>query len=138
MVPPQAAERIPMAQRTRRHADRSARLCGVAPSALMPRVQSAMASMRCTGQARGGIIAVVVTGALLAGVGSAAASGSQWTSAGGNLQNTRLQAGEETLSVSNVAGLEKKGEVTTGGGVSATPAGGGGTVDFPCRGGNPL
>src|SRR4051794_1689607 len=90
----------------------------------------------CTGRARGGMIAVVVTGALLAGVGSAAASGSQWNSAGGNLQNTRLQAGEKTLSVSNVAGLEKKWEFTTGGDVSATPAVDGDTVCFPDRAGS--
>jgi polyvinyl alcohol dehydrogenase (cytochrome) len=82
------------------------------------------------------LIALVVTGALLGGAGSAAASGSQWNSAGGNLQNTRWQAGETTLSASNVAALEKKWEFTTGGDVSATPAIDGDTVYFPDRAGS--
>ena len=90
----------------------------------------------CTGRARGGLVALVVTGALLGGVGSAAASSDQWNSAGGNLQNTRWQAGETTLSASNVAALEKKWEFTTGGDVSATPAVDGDTVYFPDRAGN--
>src|SRR5215207_2054093 len=90
----------------------------------------------CTGRARGGLVALVVTAALLGGVGSAAASSDQWDSAGGNLQNTRWQAGETTLSASNVAALEKKWEFTTGGDVSATPAVDGDTVYFPDRAGN--
>src|SRR5688500_14339558 len=90
----------------------------------------------CTGWARGGLVALVVTGALLGGVGSAAASSDQWSSAGGNLQNTRWQAGETTLGVSSVAALEKKWEFTTGGDVSATPAVDGNTVYFPDRAGN--
>jgi len=92
--------------------------------------------MRWAGKARGVILALVVTGALLGVMGSAAASGSQWNSAGGDLQNTRFQAGEKALSVSNVAGLEKKWEFTTGGDVSATPAVDGDTVYFPDRAGN--
>src|SRR3954451_1792793 len=90
----------------------------------------------CTGRARGGLAALVVTGGLLGGVGSAVASSDQWSSAGGNLQNTRSQAGETTLSVGNVAALEKKWEFTTGGDVSATPAVDGDTVYFPDRAGN--
>src|SRR4051794_16201266 len=89
-----------------------------------------------TSKARGGLVALVVTGALLGGAGSAAASSDQWNSAGGNLQNTRSQAGETTLSVSNVSGLEKKWEFTTGSDVSATPAVDGETVYFPDRAGN--
>ena len=92
--------------------------------------------MRWAGKARGVILALVVTGALLGVMGSAAASGSQWNSAGGDLQNTRFQAGEKALSVSNVAGLEKKWEFTTGGDVSATPAVDGDTVYFPDKAGN--
>jgi polyvinyl alcohol dehydrogenase (cytochrome) len=80
-------------------------------------------------------IAVVVASALLGGVASAADGISQWNSAGGNLQNTRFQANEKALSVSNVAGLEKKWEFTTGGDVSATPAVFGDTVYFPDRAG---
>src|SRR4051794_23592725 len=91
---------------------------------------------QCTGRTRGGVAALVVTGALLGGVASALASDDQWISAGGNLQNTRSQAGEATLSPSNVAALEKKWEFTTGGDVSATPAVDGGTVYFPDRAGN--
>src|SRR4051794_13452068 len=72
--------------------------------------------------ARGGLGVLAVTGALLSGVGTAAASGDQWNSAGGNLQNSRWQAGETTLSASNVAALEKKWAFATGGDVSATPA----------------
>jgi polyvinyl alcohol dehydrogenase (cytochrome) len=64
------------------------------------------------------------------------AAGSPWISAGGNLQNTRFQANEKTFSVSNVAGLEKKWEFTTGGDVSATPAVDSDTVYFPDRAGN--
>ena len=64
------------------------------------------------------------------------ASASQWISAGGNLQNTRFQANEKSLSVSNVAGLEVKWSFTTGGDVSATPAVDGDTVYFPDRAGN--
>ena len=94
-------------------------------------------SIRRTGIARGGIIAVlVVAGVLLVGAGSAAASGGQWSSAGGDLQNTRFQANEKSLSVSNVAGLEVKWQFTTGGDVSATPAVDGDTVYFPDRAGH--
>jgi len=72
---------------------------------------------------------------LLGGAAGAADSGSGWNSAGGNLQNTRFQANEKTLSVNNVAQLEKKWEFTTGGDVSATPAVDGDTVYFPDRAG---
>jgi polyvinyl alcohol dehydrogenase (cytochrome) len=52
----------------------------------------------------------------------AADSGSQWNSAGGNLQNTRFQAEEDDLSVRNVSRLTTKWAFTTDGDVSATPA----------------
>jgi len=79
--------------------------------------------------------AAVAAVALLTGVASAA-RGSDWNSAGGNLQNTRFQASEKTLSVDNVGQLERKWEFTTGGDVSATPAVVGDTVYFPDRAGN--
>ena len=95
-------------------------------------------SMKWSGKGRGGIVALLVAGgALLVGVvESAAASGDQWNSAGGNLQNTRFQAGEKALSASNVAGLTVKWQFTTGGDVSATPAVDADTVYFPDRAGN--
>ena len=83
-----------------------------------------------------GAIAIAVVGVLLGGVVSTAVGGSDWNSAGGNLQNTRFQASEKTLSVSNVDELEVKWEFTTGGDVSATPAVVGDTVYFPDRAGN--
>ena len=90
--------------------------------------------MRWSRKASGAIAVAVV--ALLTGVASAAESGSEWNSAGGNLQNTRFQASEKTLSVSNVGQLDVKWEFTTGGDVSATPAVEGDTVYFPDRAGN--
>ena len=83
-----------------------------------------------------GAIAIAVVGGLLGGMVSTAVGGSDWNSAGGNLQNTRFQASEKTLSVSNVDELEVKWEFTTGGDVSATPAVVGDTVYFPDRAGN--
>ena len=81
------------------------------------------------------LVGTLATAGLLAGAASAS-QGSEWNSAGGNPQNTRFQANEKTLSVSNVAGLEVKWEFTTGGDVSATPAVDGDTVYFPDRAGN--
>ena len=52
---------------------------------------------------KGGLAVLALTGALLGGATAAAASGSQWISAGGDLQNTRWQAGEKSLGVGNVA-----------------------------------
>jgi polyvinyl alcohol dehydrogenase (cytochrome) len=83
-----------------------------------------------------GVIAIAVVGVLLGGVTTTAVGGSDWNSAGGNLQNTRFQASEKTLSVGNVDELEVKWEFTTGGDVSATPAVVDGTVYFPDRAGN--
>jgi len=84
-----------------------------------------------------GVLAVAVVGVLLLGnVTANAAGGSNWNSAGGDLQNTRFQASEITLSVSNVGNLEVKWQFTTGGDVSATPAVVDGVVYFPDRAGN--
>ena len=82
------------------------------------------------------VAAIVVAGTLLGAVVSTADSGSDWNSAGGNLQNTRFQAKERTLSVGNVDQLEVKWAFTTGGDVSATPAVDANTVYFPDRAGN--
>jgi polyvinyl alcohol dehydrogenase (cytochrome) len=83
-----------------------------------------------------GAVAIATVGALLGGALATAAGGTDWNSAGGNLQNTRFQASEKTLSVSNVDELEPKWVFTTGGDVSATPAVVGDTVYFPDRAGN--
>ncbi len=82
-------------------------------------------------KASGGI-AIVVVGALLGGVASSAADGgSDWSSAGGDLQNTRSQPSEHKLSVDTVGGLTTKWAFTTAGDVSATPAVDANTVYFP-------
>lgn len=86
-------------------------------------------------RASGGL-AVIAVGALLGGVAFAADGGNQWTSAGGNPQNTRFQPNEKTLNVGNVNQLEVKWEFTTGGDVSATPAVDADTVYFPDWAGN--
>jgi polyvinyl alcohol dehydrogenase (cytochrome) len=83
-----------------------------------------------------GAIAIAVVGVLLGAVVSTAVGGSDWNSAGGDLQNTRFQANEKSLSASNVDELEVKWEFTTGGDVSATPAVVGDTVYFPDRAGS--
>jgi polyvinyl alcohol dehydrogenase (cytochrome) len=62
--------------------------------------------------------------------------GSEWTSAGGNRQNTRFQASEHTLSAANVGQLGVKWSLTTGGDVSATPAVDADTVYVPDWAGN--
>jgi polyvinyl alcohol dehydrogenase (cytochrome) len=53
---------------------------------------------------------------------SADPGGANWTSAGGDRQNTRSQPSESKLTVDNVASLVKQWEFTTEGDVSATPA----------------
>jgi polyvinyl alcohol dehydrogenase (cytochrome) len=73
---------------------------------------------------------------LLLPTASSASQGSEWTSAGGNRQNTRFQASEHTLSVANVDGLTTKWAFTTDGDVSATPAVDADTVYFPDWAGN--
>ena len=66
----------------------------------------------------------------------AAPGGSQWISAGGDLQNTRSQPSETKLNVNNVGSLTPKWAFTTGGDVSATPAVDGNTVYVPDWAGN--
>ena len=86
---------------------------------------------------RGWVIAASVFALTLLVPGAGfAAGGSEWPSAGGNLQNTRFQESENTLSVGNVGGLQVKWEFTTGGDVSATPAVDANTVYVPDWAGN--
>jgi polyvinyl alcohol dehydrogenase (cytochrome) len=81
-----------------------------------------------------GLVAAV-SGLLVVTVASAAPS-TRWDSAGGNLQNTRSQQSEKTISVSNVGNLTQKWEFTTGADVSATPALDADRVYFPDWAGN--
>ena len=73
---------------------------------------------------------------LLLPAAASAAQGNQWTSAGGDRQNTRNQPSENKLSVANVSGLGVKWALTTAGDVSATPAVDGDTVYVPDWTGN--
>lgn len=73
---------------------------------------------------------------LMASSVASASQGDEWTSAGGNRQNTRDQGSEHTLSVDNVSTLTPKWVFTTGGDVSATPAVDSDTVYFPDWAGN--
>jgi polyvinyl alcohol dehydrogenase (cytochrome) len=77
------------------------------------------------------VLAVLVIVGLLTSSLAMASQGSEWTSAGGNRQNTRYQDSEHTLSVSNVDTLTAKWVFTTEGDVSATPAVDADTVYFP-------
>jgi polyvinyl alcohol dehydrogenase (cytochrome) len=60
----------------------------------------------------------------------------QWQIAGQNLDNTRSQPTEHSISPANVRGLKPKWVFTTGGDVSATPTVDGDAVYFPDWGGN--
>ena len=60
----------------------------------------------------------------------------QWQTAGQNLNNTRSQPKEHSISPANVQGLSPKWTFTTGGDVSATPTVAGDAVYFPDWGGN--
>jgi polyvinyl alcohol dehydrogenase (cytochrome) len=79
---------------------------------------------------------IVASTAMLISSTALGAGGSQWVSAGGDLQNTRFQKSESKLSVSNVGKLAEKWAFTTGGDVSATPAVDGNTVYVPDWAGN--
>jgi polyvinyl alcohol dehydrogenase (cytochrome) len=81
------------------------------------------------------VIGVAILSLLISSIGLAA-QGNQWTSAGGNRQNTRFQQSEHKLSVSNVNTLIPKWVFETGGDVSATPAVDGDTVYIPDWAGN--
>jgi polyvinyl alcohol dehydrogenase (cytochrome) len=76
------------------------------------------------------IVAVLITSTVLA------TQGSEWTSAGGNRQNTRYQQSEHNINVANVGTLTTRWAFTTGGDVSATPAVDNDTVYFPDWAGN--
>jgi polyvinyl alcohol dehydrogenase (cytochrome) len=60
----------------------------------------------------------------------------QWPVAGQDLNNTRSQPAEHSISAANVNGLKPKWVFTTGGNVSATPTVDGDAVYFPDWGGN--
>lgn len=60
-----------------------------------------------------------------------AAQGSEWSSAGGDRQNTRSQLSEHRLGVANVGRLALKWSLATAGDVSATPAVDADTVYVP-------
>jgi polyvinyl alcohol dehydrogenase (cytochrome) len=81
-------------------------------------------------------IAMVLVGVMWMPGAASASPGSQWSSAGGDRQNTRNQASEHTLSAANVSGLTVKWALTTGGDVSATPAVDADTVYVPDWAGN--
>src|SRR6187431_3252077 len=87
------------------------------------------------GRKRSAVVLGCVAGlAMLSGVASAG-GGNQWTSAGGDIQNTRSQPSEQKISVDTVDGLTKKWTFTTAGDVSATPAVDDTSVYFPDWGG---
>jgi polyvinyl alcohol dehydrogenase (cytochrome) len=81
-------------------------------------------------------ISAALMAMLLLSTASSASQGSEWTSAGGNRQNTRFQSSEHTLSAQNVDELTTKWAFTTDGDVSATPAVDADTVYFPDWAGN--
>lgn len=83
-----------------------------------------------------GSVAVALAIVLAGSAALAASGGAQWTSAGGDLQNTRSQPSESKLTVSNVGSLTQKWAFTTDGDVSATPAIDGNAVYVPDWAGN--
>lgn len=82
------------------------------------------------------IVVVVLMAGLFISSASLSAQGDVWTTAGGNRQNTRYQASEHTLNVTNASTLTVKWAITTAGDVSATPAVDTDTVYFPDWAGN--
>lgn len=73
---------------------------------------------------------------MMAGPAIAAPGGTNWSSAGGDRQNTRSAAGETRISPATVGGLAPQWVFTTGGDVSATPAVDGRLVYAPDWAGN--
>jgi polyvinyl alcohol dehydrogenase (cytochrome) len=69
--------------------------------------------------------------ALMAPIAVQAGQGSEWSTAGGDRQNTRSQPSENTLTVANVNRLTVKWTLETAGDVSATPAVDADTVYVP-------
>lgn len=83
------------------------------------------------------LVALGAVGALmLGGTAVAAPGGTNWSSAGGDRQNTRFAASETKISAVNVANLNPIWEFTTEGDVSATPAVDGNRVYVPDWKGN--
>ncbi len=83
------------------------------------------------------VVVLAAAGALIVGgTAVAAPGGSNWSSAGGDRQNTRFAASENKISAANVATLQKVWEFTTQGDVSATPAVEGSRVYVPDWAGN--
>ena len=80
-------------------------------------------------------VLVCITGLVMLGGVVSAGQDDLWSSAGGDLQNTRSQPAEKKISVDTVDGLIVKWEFTTAGDVSATPAVDATTVYFPDWGG---
>ncbi len=89
-------------------------------------------------RARGILTVAVAAVVALVPLHSASADpgGANWTSAGGDRQNTRSQPSESKLTVGNVGGIVEKWEFATGGDVSATPAVYDGHVYVPDWAGN--
>jgi polyvinyl alcohol dehydrogenase (cytochrome) len=77
-----------------------------------------------------------LTAVLLLTSVASAAGGSQWPSAGNNLQNTRWQDSNTKISPANAGTLVPQWQFPTGGGVSATPAVDGQNVYAPDFAGN--
>jgi polyvinyl alcohol dehydrogenase (cytochrome) len=104
----------------------------------MLNVQKAWRSRKPAGIAlrRRSLAIVALLGAFVMPGAASASQGSEWNSAGGDLQNTRSQPSEHTLSVANVSGLGVKWTFTTAGDVSATPAVDADTVYVPDWTGN--
>lgn len=86
------------------------------------------------GRLGAGLIASIM--GCLSFIGSANAQGTNWPSAGFDIENTRHQKNESKVDIANVAGLQTKWFVNTGGEVSATPAVDGDYVYFPDFAGN--
>jgi polyvinyl alcohol dehydrogenase (cytochrome) len=81
-------------------------------------------------------LAASLTAVLLLASVASAAGGSQWASAGNNLQNTRWQDSNTKISPANASTLAVQWQFPTGGGVSATPAVDGQNVYAPDFAGN--
>jgi polyvinyl alcohol dehydrogenase (cytochrome) len=82
------------------------------------------------------ISALLLSSALGAQSQSDVSRSGQWQIAGQNLNNSRSQPAEHSISPANVQGLKPKWVFTTGGNVSATPTVDGDAVYFPDWGGN--
>lgn len=82
------------------------------------------------------IVSVLIASLFVTNSVFASDGGGSWPSAGLNLHNTRYQASERELGVSNVASLGVKWQFTTGGDVSATPAVEGSRLYVPDWAGN--